>query len=369
MKINYIIIHHSAVSREKNSKQFKAIDNYHKSLGWGSIGYHYLIEPDGEIRIGRREDQEGAHAVGHNQDSIGICLTGNFDTEYPTKEQETSLTRLLKDLKIKYPIAEIVPHRKFANKTCFGKLLKDDWANNLTMTNPTESILKLYPDGDIVQVFGANYDFYYQYQKLPGHQGIDIKGKKGTKIYSFREGYVMSMGNFGRGNQISIIGDAIYTYGHLESFTVKVGDYVKEGQIIGYMGNSGVEYTPGTIGEAQLQSFWQAPLEGGYHLHIGKTPIPSDNNNGYAGFVDMLDELIIKTNQMKLTINNGNQYLISESEKFGWSINNPEVLELVKKHFTLMGKPLAEAMPFDPTGYFIIFGSNLKSLKDFFNII
>ena len=113
MEIKYIIIHHSAVSREKNSEQFDAINNYHKSKGWGMIGYHYLIEPNGKIKVGRMENQHGAHCIGCNHNSIGICLTGYFDIEYPTEEQEKSLRNLLVDLLKEYKGAEIKYHRDF----------------------------------------------------------------------------------------------------------------------------------------------------------------------------------------------------------------------------------------------------------------
>ncbi len=142
MEIKYIIIHHSAVSREKNPEQFDAINNYHKRKGWGMIGYHYLIEPDGEIKVGRMEGQSGAHCIGHNYDSLGICLTGNFDIEDPTKEQEKSLKILLLDLLEGYKNAQIKYHRDFANKTCPGKLISDNWAKNLIRNNNTSMIIK-----------------------------------------------------------------------------------------------------------------------------------------------------------------------------------------------------------------------------------
>ena len=39
-----------------------AIDKFHRDeRGWKSIGYHYVILPDGTIEAGRDLDQEGAH--------------------------------------------------------------------------------------------------------------------------------------------------------------------------------------------------------------------------------------------------------------------------------------------------------------------
>lgn len=181
MNIKYLILHHSAVSREKNAHQFDAINNYHKSKGWGMIGYHYLIEPDGQIREGRPEDMTGAHCIGHNEDSLGICLTGNFDIELPTKEQEISLVELLKKLKEKYPKAEIKHHREFANKTCPGKLLNSNWHKKETMK-------KLYLDTATSKQY--------------------IEGDDGVKRWIFNETALEafhSMGIVDKNNPISVL--------------------------------------------------------------------------------------------------------------------------------------------------------------------
>ena len=63
--------------------------------GWAGIGYHYVIRKDGTIERGRPLAAVGAHAQGHNFDTVGINVTGNFDTERPTAEQLASLERLL----------------------------------------------------------------------------------------------------------------------------------------------------------------------------------------------------------------------------------------------------------------------------------
>lgn len=44
--------------------------------GWNDIGYHYVIDLDGTIEPGRKEDMVGAHCEDHNADSLGICLIG-----------------------------------------------------------------------------------------------------------------------------------------------------------------------------------------------------------------------------------------------------------------------------------------------------
>lgn len=77
MKPKFLIIHHSAGPRDQS---FEEIRRYHiESRGFDDIGYHKLIEFDGRIHQGRTDDKVGAHAIGYNNRSLGICVVGNFD--------------------------------------------------------------------------------------------------------------------------------------------------------------------------------------------------------------------------------------------------------------------------------------------------
>lgn len=88
-----IVIHHVGVPSGDTSAE--AIHKAHLAKGWAGIGYHYVIRKDGTIERGRPLVTVGAHAQGHNYDTVGINVTGNFDTERPTAEQLASLERLL----------------------------------------------------------------------------------------------------------------------------------------------------------------------------------------------------------------------------------------------------------------------------------
>ena len=106
----------------------------------GEIGYHYFIEKDGKVRIGRAETKQGAHTIGYNDKSLGICLAGNFDVTLPTKAQEMALKTLCRQLMAKYSISadKVVPHRRFATKTCYGALLSDKWITDLIQNDESE---------------------------------------------------------------------------------------------------------------------------------------------------------------------------------------------------------------------------------------
>ena len=85
----YIIIHHT----EEIGWNIYDTNNYHISLGWEGIGYNYFIEEDGTV-FEARGMKVGAHTIGMNKISIGICLSGNFDIEFPRQEQLISLKKL-----------------------------------------------------------------------------------------------------------------------------------------------------------------------------------------------------------------------------------------------------------------------------------
>lgn len=117
-----MIVVHCSATRE--SADFKAadIDKWHRNRGFRKIGYHYVIDRDGTIERGRDEAEEGAHAVGYNDKSIGICYVGGLaddgktakDTRTP--EQKKAMKMLIEDLCARYektdtPIKYIVGHR------------------------------------------------------------------------------------------------------------------------------------------------------------------------------------------------------------------------------------------------------------------
>lgn len=143
-----IVIHHSALSHADMAEfpgptDAAVIDSLHAKRGFGiscggrtyHIGYHYVILSDGEVQPGRPENCMGAHASGHN-DSLGICLIGNFSTRanpdgqlgnvQPTQAQIRSLVTLVKDLKRKYniPCDRIQRHQDLKPETlCPGDRL------------------------------------------------------------------------------------------------------------------------------------------------------------------------------------------------------------------------------------------------------
>ncbi len=153
----YLIVHHSGGSdsnplADSSNFTFAQCEQLHKekfnfksALGFWS-GYQYYIEKSGKLYQARKDDEEGAHTIGKNSSSIGICLAGNFDATLPTQPQIDTLTKLLKEKMAQWniPKENIVPHRSFANKTCYGMKLKDDWARKLIPSSSPVEEAKVY---------------------------------------------------------------------------------------------------------------------------------------------------------------------------------------------------------------------------------
>lgn len=116
------IVIHSSASPDGREDTAEDIHRWHKEQGWDGIGYHYVIERKGKLSQGRPEYWQGAHASGHNENSLGVCLIG---TKYFTVDQMSILDNLLRKLKIKYTGVKIIGHNEISSKSCPGFDVQD----------------------------------------------------------------------------------------------------------------------------------------------------------------------------------------------------------------------------------------------------
>ena len=98
------------------------IREWHLARGFRDVGYHYVIERNGAIRCARPIQVPGAHAKGHNHDSIGICCVGNNldPDEKWDQAQQDGLRRLIEALRLVWPELEIFAHREVGQTACPG---------------------------------------------------------------------------------------------------------------------------------------------------------------------------------------------------------------------------------------------------------
>lgn len=130
------------------------------------------------------------------------------------------------------------------------------------------------------QPFGMNFVDFYQKNFNPpllGHPGIDFKAKTGACVYAAHSGVILFAGvnNPDGGKMVTVFnksGKYRTLYYHLDNWTVKAGDKVNAGDIIGHADNTGKMTT-------------------GSHLHFELSDVDDLGNkinrdNGYGGCIN-----------------------------------------------------------------------------------
>lgn len=102
--VTHLIVHHSAGNT--TSSDFAAVVrgywNFHvNGRNWADIGYNWLVDANGVVYQGRafnldgNKDVIGAHFSGHNANTMGICVIGNYNNTMPTGEALLRLNEML----------------------------------------------------------------------------------------------------------------------------------------------------------------------------------------------------------------------------------------------------------------------------------
>jgi N-acetylmuramoyl-L-alanine amidase len=105
----------------------REIQRWHFARGWATVGYHFVVSPSGRIFRGRPVDRLGAHVLGHNVGTVGICLMGNFELERPTRAALGSLAYVRRRLVPGGANARLLGHRDHRGhetSACPGRYLE-----------------------------------------------------------------------------------------------------------------------------------------------------------------------------------------------------------------------------------------------------
>tara|TARA_R110002167_G_scaffold12963_5_gene54871 strand:- start:3621 stop:4088 length:468 start_codon:yes stop_codon:yes gene_type:complete len=130
--VQLLVVHCSATpaNRDIGVAEIRAM---HKAKGWRDVGYHYVIRRDGRVEKGRADNVMGAHVMGHNNGSLGICLVGGVKPDMTaetnfTPAQYRALEQLLAKLKATYATARICGHRDLSpDRNGDGKVTPGEW--------------------------------------------------------------------------------------------------------------------------------------------------------------------------------------------------------------------------------------------------
>ena len=150
--IDSVVVHHTGSRILRDFDSPLLVKLRHRFLkGWDNVGYHYLIgngrlTEDGKIYDGRPIEMPGAHAFGHNKNSIGIAMIGNFDHSKPTDKQMATLSQLLVKLCGDYGLGAdaIRGHREleYAKTACPGKYVDMDSVRTAVTTSLPSSVVR-----------------------------------------------------------------------------------------------------------------------------------------------------------------------------------------------------------------------------------
>jgi murein DD-endopeptidase MepM/ murein hydrolase activator NlpD len=118
-------------------------------------------------------------------------------------------------------------------------------AANAELPERVESGMMLPVDGHITSYFGYRYHPILHFTRF--HAGVDIGASWGSPIVAAGDGRVIAAGwagGYGREVRIAHSGGLVSLYGHMSQIVAEPGSFVHQGQLIGYVGSSGLSTGP-----------------------------------------------------------------------------------------------------------------------------
>lgn len=166
------------------------------------------------------------------------------------KQQEVQLAESMEDNELAYSIAATLD--RMMNRIAFQKKSYEEIE---AMIRNKEKMLAATPaiqpvsNKDLSRIasgFGYRIDPVYKTVKM--HAGLDFAAPQGTPIYATADGVVRLAGNTGNGYGNHVIINHGYgyetLYGHQYRIKAKVGQKVKRGELIGWVGSTGKSTGP-----------------------------------------------------------------------------------------------------------------------------
>jgi len=132
--VRLITVHHDALNSAGQRGKAFAVDrltrvrreHLSRDASWVDIGYHFIIDPDGQVWEGRQLSIEGAHVARTNDHNMGIMLMGNFDEHSPTSAQINTLDAFLVQQMTAHRVSvkNLYTHQELKSTACPGRSLQ-----------------------------------------------------------------------------------------------------------------------------------------------------------------------------------------------------------------------------------------------------
>ena len=116
-RVDRVFIHCTASDvKDGGINLLKLIDGWHKERGWDGIGYHYLIDKEGAVLVGRSLEKSPAAQRGHNKGTIAIAVHGLDSFSVTSREKLHSLCKQINEAY--HGRVSFHGHREVAPKSC-----------------------------------------------------------------------------------------------------------------------------------------------------------------------------------------------------------------------------------------------------------
>lgn len=212
-----------------------------------------IITKQGRIKTNLISDLIGAHvpaSVSHDvaaafsydpetsaMPAIGSKFTVVFETTRKTGKANSDVTYVMRYADL---VTDGQSHRVYRYETNDGKVAFMEETGSGVV--PVELAAPVH-NARMTSPFGWRVHPVLKVRKF--HNGIDFAAPKGTPIYAAEDGVIQTIGwrgNYGRYIKIVHNDHIATTYGHMSGYAkgLHAGSYVKKGQVIAYIGSSGL---------------------------------------------------------------------------------------------------------------------------------
>jgi hypothetical protein len=133
VRVRRITVHHDGMppvslrTRSDIRSRIELIRRSHvEHRQWADIGYHYIVDPLGNVWEGRPIRYQGAHVKNYNERNLGVLVLGNFDQQAPTRDATRALDAFLAGEMRRYnvPLSQVKTHQEYAPTACPGRSLQ-----------------------------------------------------------------------------------------------------------------------------------------------------------------------------------------------------------------------------------------------------
>jgi N-acetylmuramoyl-L-alanine amidase len=133
VSVQRITVHHDGMppvtlrSRSAVIDRLELIRRSHvNARGWADIGYHFVVDPMGNVWEARPLIFQGAHVKDHNERNMGVMVLGNFEEQTPTVAALAALDGFVRGQmsRFRVPVSRVVTHQELAPTACPGRSLQ-----------------------------------------------------------------------------------------------------------------------------------------------------------------------------------------------------------------------------------------------------